>query len=301
MMFDSTRRVGDLSFEEFEDRIRTNGIAVRIGPFDLLVRVLVPSIFRALHMLYAHYPLLEGQRVYSVRALLKPVRARRPPFRQRVRFEVDGVPLHEDLPITQALTVLEWAINLVVALRFNCFLTLHTATLERHGRALLLPAAPGDGKTTLCAALSHRGWRLFSDEFGLVRPGSTAMVPIPRPMPLKNESIAVIRQFAPEAVFGPTIEGTRKGTVRHVRPPRDSIDRAAETADTAWLVFPRWEAGANLSLAEMSPDEAFMRLASNAFNYDLQGERGFTTCATSLRAREVTGSCTRTWMTRSRR
>ena len=64
---------------------------------------------------------------------------------------------------------------------------------------MLLPAAPGSGKTTLCAGLSLRGWRLLSDEFGLIRPGTTDLVPVPRPMALKNESIDVIRQFDREA------------------------------------------------------------------------------------------------------
>jgi HprK-related kinase A len=277
MMHEPERLVSDLPPDEFRSRIERAGLGVRIGPFDLLLRVEVPAILAPLQFLYAHYPVLEGERVCSLRVRLRSVRSRRPPFPRLVRFDVDGVPLHEDLPEAQALTVLEWGINLVVALRFHCFLALHTATLERHGRALLLPAAPGDGKSTLCAALAHRGWRLFSDEFGLVRPGSTALVPLPRPMPLKNQSIDVIRRFAPDAVLGPPIEGTRKGTVVHVRPQRDSVERDQEAAEAGWLVFPRWEAGAALSLAEVSADEAFFRLATNAFNYDMQGERGFTT------------------------
>jgi HprK-related kinase A len=277
MTADQSRRVGDLSLDDFRALAAGPGLGVRIGPFDVLARVRVPAILPPLKLLYAHYPVLEGERVYSMRVELRPVRQRRPPFERRVRFEVDGQAVHEDLPVGQALAVLEWGINLVVAMRFYSFLSLHTAVLERQGRALVLPAAPGEGKTTLCAALSHRGWRLLSDEFGLVRPGTTALVPIPRPMPLKNESIAVIRRFAPEAVLGPEIPGTRKGTVAHVQPPRDSVDQQDETAEIAWLVFPRWRAGAPLGLETVPSHEAFMRLATNAFNYDKLGERGFTT------------------------
>jgi HprK-related kinase A len=270
-------RVGDLPLKKFRSQIESAGLGIRVGPFDVLIRVRVPPILEPLQVLYAHYSVLEGERVYSMRTELREVWKLRPPVSRRVRFEIDGNALHEDLPVEQALPVLEWGINLVVALRFANFVMLHTAVLERGGLALVLPAAPGDGKTTLCAALAHRGWRLLSDEFGLVRPGATAFVPIPRPMPLKNESIAVIRKFAPEAVIGPATEGTRKGTVAHARPPLDSIDRAGETAEPAWLVFPRWEAGAALSLSELPPREGFIRLASNAFNYDKHGEQGFTT------------------------
>ncbi|HQX48181.1 MAG TPA: HprK-related kinase A, partial [Steroidobacteraceae bacterium] len=190
---------------------------------------------------------------------------------------VDGRAPHEDMPAGQALPVLEWGINLVIALRYHCYLMLHAAVLERGGRALLLPAWPGHGKTTLCAALAHRGWRLFSDEFGLVRPGTRELVPIPRPMPLKNASIDVIRRFAPEAFLGPVIPGTRKGTIAHVRPPAQSVARARETAPAAWIVFPRWEAGATLSLEEMPKSAGYMQLATNAFNYEMLGEPGFET------------------------
>lgn len=271
------RLVGDLSERDFRSRIEGPGLGVRLGPFDVHLTVRVPTILEPLRTLYAWYSPLEGDRVYGCHATLSEARnLRRRPIR-RVRFTVDGVTPHEDLPRAQALSVLEWGINLVIALRFHCYLLLHTAVLERNGRALLLPAAPGHGKSTLCAALAHRGWRLLSDEFGIVRPGTRMVRPIPRPMPLKNESIAVIRSFAPEAVLGPEISNTRKGTVAHVRPPRESVERAGEPAPARWLVFPRWQAGARQELDEVLPSEAFMRLATNAFNYEMHGERGFAT------------------------
>ena len=181
------------------------------------------------------------------------------------------------MPAEQALPVLEWGLNLVIALRCHCFLMLHSAVLERNGRGLLLPAAPGDGKSTLCAGLAHRGWRTLSDEFGLIRPGTREMVPIPRPMALKNDSIEIIRAFAPNAHMGPATHGTRKGTVAHLKPTTDSVLRQSETAPASIVIFPRWVAGAEYSLQEVTQGEGFMRLASNAFNYELLGEAAFCT------------------------
>jgi HprK-related kinase A len=170
---------------------------------------------------------------------------------------------------------MEWGINLVLAMRYQCFLMLHAAVLERNGRALVMPAAPGHGKTTLCAALAHRGWRLLSDEFGLLRAGTSDLLPVPRPMPLKNDAIDVLKAFEPSIVLGPVIPGTRKGTVAHLRPPSDSIARAGESAVARWIVFPRWSQSAKLSMQPVSRGEAFMRLATNAFNYEMRGETGF--------------------------
>jgi HprK-related kinase A len=272
---DDCVRIGSLTRADFQMRLQKSGLGVRLGPFDVSLRVRVPAIENALYELYQHYPVIDRDRVFSGHVRLDPRRAwRSRPF-ARVRFTVDGRAPHEDMPASQALAVLEWGINLLVSARFQRFLILHCAVLERNGFALLLPAAPGEGKTTLCAALAHRGWRLFSDEFGLVRPERTELVPLPRPMPLKNESIAVIRAFEPGACIGPEISGTRKGTIAHVRPPLASVERAAENAPALWIVFPLWQAGAKLSLRELWSAEAFMRLATNAFNYELLGEKAF--------------------------
>jgi HprK-related kinase A len=119
--------------------------------------------------------------------------------------------------------------------------------------------------------------RLLSDEFGLLRPGVNELLPIPRPMPLKNESIAVIRAFVPEAVLGPEIPGTRKGTVCHVQAPASSVRRAQDAAPVRWIVFPRWVSGARLDLREVSSFDGFQQLATNAFNYDVHGAQGFET------------------------
>jgi HprK-related kinase A len=268
--------IGDIAEGEFVRRLREPGLGVRIGPFDARLCSDVRAIEAPLYMLYRDYPLLDDNRVFSFHARL--TNARRFPhlYRRLVRFMVDGRAPHEDLPHAQALAVLEWGLNLVVALRTHSLLMLHSAVVERFGAAMLLPALPGYGKTTLCVGMVHRGWRLFSDEFGLV--GSDGnVIPFPRPMSLKNKSIEIIRAFAHDAELGPSIPNTRKGTVAHVRPPRDSVRAASQTARAKWIVFPRWQAGAKLTLEEVPKAEAFMELATNAFNFEMLGERAFTT------------------------
>lgn len=271
------RRVADLTGGEWRARLAGEGVGVRVGPFDLRLRVSAGALHEPLRRFYRDHPLLEGEHVFSCHADLREVWHLGRRNGRRIRFSVDGIAPHEDMPAEHGLAVLEWGLNLAIAMRFHSFLILHAAVLERHGRALLLPAWPGHGKTTLCAALAHRGWRLFSDEFGLLRPGTTHMLPVPRPMPLKNQSIEVIRSFAPHAELGPVIPGTRKGTIAHVKPPADSVERAQQTAPAAWIVFPRWSAGTPLSLEETGRSEGFAQLATNAFNYELLGEAAYDT------------------------
>ena len=269
--------VGSLAPADCAARLAGEGLGLRIGPFDVHLRAEVPGLSEPWQRLYRDYPLLDRDRVFNCHLHLREAWQLSPGPKRGLRLTVDGRRPHDDMPRGQGLAVLEWGLNLVIALRFPRYLMLHAAVLERDGRALLMPAQPGHGKTTLCAALAHRGWRLFSDEFGLVRPASTSVVPVPRPMPLKNASIAVIRAFEPAVELGPEIPGTIKGTVAHVRAPTASVAGAGQAADACWVVFPRWRADARLSLEEVPRAEAFMQLATNAFNYELLGETAFET------------------------
>jgi HprK-related kinase A len=274
--------IGSLAPQAFNDRLSTDGVGVRFGPFDVRLKVRVQGLAEPLYWLYRDYPLLDIDRVFNCHVDMHDVGGFRSRAQRRVRLSIDGRQPHEDMPAGQSLAVLEWGLNLVIALRFHRFLLLHAAVLERDGGALLLPAAPGHGKTTLCAALAHRGWRFCSDEFGLLRPGSRKLVPLPRPMALKNESIGIMRTFAPEISIGPEIHETIKGTVAHVRPPRHSVDVADREVPARWVVFPRWLPGTTLSLMPVSMAEAFMLLSTNAFNYEVLGEMAFETVRAAI-------------------
>ena len=269
-----TGRVSDLSPDEFAAAAAGHGLCIQLGPFTANIQCGVEDIHETLMRFYADHPCLPSNDVFSIRVSLQPAGR----FgRSKVRFTVDGRTPHEDMPRHQALPVLEWGMNLVIAYRGHSFLMLHSAVIERKGYAMLLPAAPGFGKSTLCAGLSSRGWRTFSDEFALIRPGTDQMLPVPRPIALKNESINVITEFAPDAYVGPVSRGTRKGDVAHLKPTAESVLRQRETAPVNLVVFPRWVSGAATRIEAIPRAESFMLLATNAFNYELLGEQAFLT------------------------
>ena len=154
---DTLQTVGQLELGRFADRLAGPGLGVRIGPFDFLIRARVRGLELPLHLLYQDYPLLGGARVYSARVALRDVWRLLPRPERCVRFSVDGRVPHEDMPAGQRFAVLEWGLNLTIALRFHRFLLLHAAVVERNGRALLLPAAPGSRQddTLRCAGASR--------------------------------------------------------------------------------------------------------------------------------------------------
>lgn len=278
--------VESLGADAFDARLAGTGLGIRIGPFDTFLQADAAPLRGALYRLYRHYPLLPEDAVFSFHARLEERGGRLPGSERLVRFSVDGRVPHEDMPAGQALAVLEWGLNLVIALRAHHLLMLHAAVVERGGRALVMPAEPGFGKTTLCAALACRGWRLFSDEFGMVRLTDKQLLPVPRPLALKNASVDLIRSFSPAAEIGAVIPGTRKGDVAHLKAPQDAIERMQEPAPASLVVFPRWQADAACRLERVSGVDAFMLVATNAFNYELLGEDAFDAVAALVRGAE---------------
>ena len=176
----------------------------------------------------------------------------------------------------QVLPVFEWGFNWCVASYQHQYLAIHAAVLERDGKALIMPAPPGSGKSTLCAALMLEGWRLLSDEMCLVDLDSGEIVPFVRPISLKNQSLYLVQKWYATAQVRQITTGTTKGTVGFLLPTDLSWQAYKRTAKPAWIVFPQFNAEiAELQLSAMSKADAFMHLANNAFNYAVLAEQGF--------------------------
>jgi HprK-related kinase A len=150
---------------------------------------------------------------------------------------------------------------------------LHAASVEKDGWALILTGESGAGKSTLSALLGERGWRLLGDEFALVDLDTGLLHPFPRAVSLKNEAIAVMAAEVDPARFGPLLEGTPKGTIRHLRPAADAIARMDEPARPALILFPRF--GAAAAVRGVGQAEVFMRLTQASTNYVALGRAGF--------------------------
>lgn len=255
------------------------GISFKTGVFITHLRTSITTVADGLRLLYADYPLVEpgGFADFHVR-LHCPVNFRRW-FKPQVLFLFDGNAPFKPLPFDHAFPMFEWGLNWCVSSHANTYLIIHAAVIEKGGYAAILPAPPGSGKSTLCAALIHRGWRLFSDELALVRLSDGKIIPLPRPVSLKNASIDIIRNFQPDAIFSRKVADTIKGTIAHMKPPTDSIERASDAAQVGWVIFPRYQAGADAHLEPLPQSRAFMRVADNAFNYGLLGAKGFAVLA----------------------
>ncbi len=176
----------------------------------------------------------------------------------------------------QLVPVFEWGVNWCVASYQHQYLAIHAAVLERNGKALIMPAPPGSGKSTLCAVLIQEGWRLLSDEMCLIDLSNSKIVPYVRPVSLKNQSLQLVQQWYPQAQIRQVTSGTTKGTVGYLLPSELSWQNCKLAAHAAWVVFPQYEAGARPARFQpVSSADAFMHLAHNSFNYAVLAEQGF--------------------------
>lgn len=267
--------VGQLTSAELERRLVGSGLAIRTGPVAFRLRSQLPAVREFIALGYADHPVLGEEEFCDHPVELNRVGGLRRWVRPQVRVHHDHQPIFEPMPLGHETPLLEWALNWCVSAHAHQYVVIHAAAIERNGRAAVLPAPPGSGKSTLCAALVHRGWRLLSDELALLSLEDGSLHALARPVSLKNQSIDIIQRFEPSATFSRRTHDTAKGTVALMKPLQDHVRRVDEPARPAWLVFPRWEAGAPPVFTPRARPAALMALSRNIFNFGITGREGF--------------------------
>ncbi len=268
-------KISEYSEKQLVELLRRGHLLLRLKPFVARVQSDIASIARDIALMYGEFETvpIDSFADFHVSVVLetgifgwmKP----------RARFYFDGRPSFVPLPVNQAFAMLEWGLNWCIAAHSHQYLVIHAAVVEREGRAAILPGAPGAGKSTLCAALITRGWRLLSDELALLDMATNVLYGTCRPVNLKNASIDIIKQFAPEVVMTEPVADTTKGTISLMRPPKGSVSLVESPAHPAWIVLPRYSPSAPPKFESHSRAESFMLIAEQSFNYDIHGGKGF--------------------------
>jgi len=257
---------------------------LRSGPFNFLVSSELNSIEENIARLYdtAKYP--ESIQDLPFIDFNISVTGSKSKFtlwkNQNAEFRLDSKKVFNPFPTSHVTAMLEWGMNWCISTQINTYLIIHAAVIEKYGFAVILPAPPGSGKSTLCATLIQEGWRLLSDELTLLDLSTAKAVPMPRPISLKNQSIDIIKARYPQTIFGLSSSETIKGNVCHLKPPIESIRLQSVQCPVRWIVFPKFENKAFTQLRIKPKGEAFLEIANNAFNYNIIGTSAFNTLRT---------------------
>lgn len=257
------------------------GAGVKIGPISVIIYAPAREIdvLREISDLYEIYPKELDTSLSDVTVSLQYTSLFRSFFGRNFTAHVNGKVPFQAMDPRLAVPGLESSINWFVGTSITRFLLLHSAVVERSGKALLLAGPSGAGKSTLCAALITRGWRLLSDEAAMIRPDDGLIQPYPRPICLKNASIDLIAEAVPDAHISKRYEGTTKGTVAFMRAPLEAIDQAEEAARPGAVVFLRYSPMGRVALEPVEKAPAFMALVDQSANYATMLEKGFDTLA----------------------
>ena len=266
--------VRDLSRQALARRLRSEGVHLNTGVFTTHLRIRIARLVDEFAEMYGPYSLEEPPGIDDAHVLVEAPSLWHRLVKPLAVASTTSLAI-EPVPVDRAFTAMETALNWGPVSSDVTPLIMHSAVLERDGRALIMPAPSGSGKSSLSAALAWRGWRLLSDEMAVFSFEDGSVCPNPRPVSLKNKGIGVIAAFEPRARLSRVYHGTPKGDIAYMQPPPEAIARAGESAPPSLVIAPAYAEGAATTLKALDRAEAFRWLVDSTVNYASMLRTGF--------------------------
>ncbi|MCK0070426.1 HprK-related kinase A [Kordiimonas laminariae] len=268
--------ISDLNRADVFSSLKEGQFELILGAFSARLASQSPELVDFLFDVYRDVPAnLELQEVTDIALNVRPPNVFRKYLRPQVipdpGFKVPAVPL----PKKMAPLSLEMGMNLSVALKCCRFLTFHAGAVANENGGVLISGASGSGKSTLTTALMQEGYRLFSDEFGLLSLDKAEINPYPRPVSLKGNSISVVRDMVGAEWVSKSIMNTPKGEIAYRRARRSDIEQANVPAPVKLILFPSFAENISPRAKKLTKAETIMRLIESATNYKLLGEAAY--------------------------
>ena len=142
------------------------------------------------------------------------------------------------------------------------FLDIHAGVVSDGRACMLLPAAPGSGKSTLTAALVHAGFEYFSDEIALLAEDDLAVLPVPLALCVKDTGIDALASRWPRLTTLPIHRRFDGKRVVYLPPACEQRPADERPRPVRALVFPTFVPGHATSFAAMPRPEALQALLS---------------------------------------
>ena len=171
----------------------------------------------------------------------------------------DIVPVEHCSGLDRLAPLVKGTVRRLAVNRHRHFLQLHAGVVSNGERCLILPGAPGSGKTTLTAALSAAGFQYFSDEFALLEENTLELRPVPLSLTVKPGAIDVLTAYYPELSGLPAHLREDMQIVRYLR-PRGALPDPDRSCPVGWIVFPRYAPGAATALRALGKADTLHRL-----------------------------------------
>lgn len=260
--------------------VHARPFSVQIGAVPVALRCAVEPAMSDFRALYAGF-----ERPVTDQSIdVEVIRVRRR-LGLRPRFEILAGGAHRFTvwDNRSLLPHIEWAINWEIMLHLPRFYEVHAGVLEVDGQGVILPAAPGSGKTTLTAALAARGWRYLSDEFALIDPETLSLHPYPKALCVKEGSFDALERVGLLAKPRREYLKGKKGKVTFISPNGLGPGAIGGCCPVRHIIFCRYEPNARPVLTPISRAAAVLRLTQQSFNFLKFRSRGIEILAGVVR------------------
>jgi hypothetical protein len=174
---------------------------------------------------------------------------------------VDGaLPLDVARGITDLAPRVKNLLRQIALDREAFFVELHAGVVSDGAHCIVLPAAPGSGKTTLTAGLVHSGFDYFSDEVALLDEETLSLRPVPLGLGIKPGAVDVLADRFP-VLRDLQVHSREDGRqVRYLCLTPDQVAPHDAKRDARWLIFPRFAPEATTKLLPIGRPTALRRL-----------------------------------------
>ena len=269
--------IKDIEKKALNEALKAGSLEILLGPFSARIQGTDSSLVEFLYDAYrdvgARTELCD---VTDIALKIGPPSWIRKYIRPQVicdpGFQVPVLPL----PSHMSALALEMGMNLGVALKCCRYVTFHAGAVANEKGGILISADSGGGKSTLTASLMEEGYRLLSDEFGLLNMDDASLVAYPRPVSLKNQSIEIVRELSGSDWISSVLEGTPKGRIAYRRVRPGDIEGANKPATPRLILFPNYHPEGEHYARAVPSSEAMMRMIPSSINYHLLGERAYS-------------------------
>jgi hypothetical protein len=172
----------------------------------------------------------------------------------------DGEPLQGCLTQDRLAPMVYACVWMTALKAYPFWLNVHAGVVRGRQGCILMPAAPGSGKSTLTLGLVCAGFEYYSDEVALLAPDTLQVVPFPQAICVKESGLQAAASLLPEAEATALHMRSDGNRVAYIPPPRSQLPEADAKGDVRLVVFPRYQKGAATRRERLAPAEALRRL-----------------------------------------
>jgi hypothetical protein len=170
------------------------------------------------------------------------------------------IPVHHCRVLDELAPKMKDLLRQIALNRNEFFLELHAGVVSDGERCIVLPGAPGSGKTTLTAGLVFSGFDYFSDEIALLDEGSLRLRPVPLGLGIKPGAVDVLGRLFPEVRYLKVHSREDGQQVRYLSLPAAQTAQPDVRREARWLIFPSYGRELGTALKPISRPAALRRL-----------------------------------------